>query len=312
MTKRWCLVLAACGHHVAHGPAAKTWQGTLSASVAADDPIVATVDGDAIRASEVAAMAAAQRIDARAALDRLIDLDVAAAEAIRRGLADDPDVADARERERVRRFSEDQFLAGFTPAQIPDELVDKVLAQRNTSYVFDHEKYLNTAFCRVTVPKDAPAEDVARARDQLQSIRDALVAAPPATVDDFLAACTARASALGLRRGESFDQDKFSTTRHHSAVEEYASAAWTLQRHGDLTPPSRTPWGWDLIWLDSILEERHASHAEAASEVRTWPQVLSLGRQQAFQKWADGLAAKHAISRDDSLLERVSVDAPVN
>jgi hypothetical protein len=308
-----CVLVAACGHHAARAPVrTQAVQGSLSAKAAADDPVVATVDGEEIHASEVARMAEAEHVDARAALDKLIDLDVAAAEALRQGLQADPEVDDTRKRESVRRFSEDQFLDTFTPADIPSELVDKVLAQKPVTYYFDHVRYQNTAFCRVITAKDAPKDAVAAARAQMQQIHDGFVASPPATIEDFLASCTAQATAMALKKGEGYDQDKFSTARQGSSVEEYASAAFTLKEHGDLTQPTRTPWGWDVIWLDSVITERHASRAEAEKEVRSWPQVLSLGRQQAFERWADGLVAKHAVTRDPALVERAVVETPVN
>src|SRR5207237_748916 len=76
----------------------------LVAQAPDEDAVVATVDGRPIRASQVAEQARAAGQSAREALQALVDAEVLAGEAARRGLDGDPDVQEAAEAAAVRRL----------------------------------------------------------------------------------------------------------------------------------------------------------------------------------------------------------------
>ena len=71
----------------------------------------------------------------------------------------------------------------------------------------------------------------------------------------------------------------------------------------------RTPWGWDLLYLEDIIPERHTPFAEAEREIRE--KRFEPEREAAFLRWADGLAAQARIWRDDGWLARIEVASPL-
>ncbi len=321
----------ACGGRKAAEPVPSPetrWQGSFSPVPAQGAEVIAEVNGEKIYAADVARQAAARGLDARAALAELIDAELLAQEARRRGLADDPEVAETRKRERVRRLLATAFEPTFDgPEDIPQELVDKVWDQLIVHSLYNHERYHRTAFLRIPLERSkATPETEAAARSAAEAVYSAAAAAHPATVEDFFAL----GKKVAAEHGQAASEGRFDTTRYRSSVEEFAAAAFSIDEHGEVAKPARTDWGWDVIYLDSVLPERRTSKQQAEPEIRAQlfapDRENDLGRlilrffaggelqpprEQAFLRWSDALVAKAPVTRNDAPLAAIDVDAPV-
>ena len=259
------------------------WRGPLSARAPVGAVVVATVDGVPIHDLDVNRHGSARRLDAKAALAELIDLELLAGEAQRRGLADAPEVIEARRRERVRRVVEHDFEAGYDgPEDVPEAEVARVWADPVMRQYFQHDVYHEVTYVRLPVDK---GKDDQHARGVAIAVRAAVVAATAHTRDRYVEVALAEA----LRHGITAEYGDFSTTRHRRAVEEFAIAAFSIDEVGEVSEPARTPWGWDLVLLRAIIPERRTPEAEARREIRK--NLFADSRRAAFLRFTGRLVA---------------------
>lgn len=300
----------ACGAKEAPAPAAppgEAWRGSLSPPPATGAEVVATVNGESIYAADVARVMAARGLDAAAALDELVTQELLAVEARRRGLADDPEVVDTRRRERVRALMRRDFEPTFDgPEDIPADEIEQVWRMPNIRMYYDHDTFHTVAYVRAEVKKDAPAEAVAAARAAAQAFHDLAVAARPASKEAYFALAAKLPPGMKVTAAA---KQVFGTSRKGPAVEEFARAAMELTTVGDVSPPFRTQWGWDVLYLVEILPERHTPKAEALLDIRK--NRFDAARRLAYQRWVNGFLAKVRVQRNEALLEQVQVDSLV-
>jgi hypothetical protein len=299
------LVLAACAPPAAPPPSAPAtahWVGSLSPPPAPGAEVVATVNGAAIYVADVELQARAAGQTPAQALDELVGAMLLAEVARGRGLADDPDVADARRRAEVRALLARAFEPSFAgPEAVPQEEVDALYRRDEIRGYYDHEEYHACAWIRVKLAATATPDEDERAHERALQIWAAVVAAQPRTKEAFYAAAKPFGAAAS---------SPFSTTREHGpAAREFAAACFSVDRPGGIAAPARTEWGWDVLYLDDILAERHASRAEAEADIRR--NRFEAARRSAFKRWVDQLAAGHRIVKNEQRLETVQVDSLV-
>jgi hypothetical protein len=303
--KRLVLLFAACSSGApapTSTPAASRFTGSLSPPPAQGADVVATVDGERIYVADVETQARAAGQTPAQALDALVEAMVLAAEARRRGLADDPDVVEARRRAEVRALLAGGFEPTFAgPEAIPQDHVNVVYDTMSARGFYEHVEARTVAYARVKVPDGAPAEDDARAHSRALAVYAAAVAAHPTTREEFFAAVTA----AGLEASGKV----YTTSRDGPAVPEFAAAAFSIPAPGGIAAPVRTLWGWDILYLDAIVPERHTGRAEAEAEIRK--NRFPIEREGAFLRWAERLVAGHTVVKNDALLGRVQVDSLV-
>jgi hypothetical protein len=92
-------------------------------------------------------------------------------------------------------------------------------------------------------------------------------------------------------------------------VKPYSDALFALPAIGDVTPPTRTSWGWDIILFTEQLPPRDITEAELRAEL--FPGL----RQSYFVYWvntiAKGLRAKAVVSDSvNALLDPSSETLP--
>lgn len=87
----------------------------------------------------------------------------------------------------------------------------------------------------------------------------------------------------------------------NSLEKAFANALFGLPAPGSLSPPVRTPWGWDLVYLDNILPSQHFPRAQIIQEM--FPRL----RQAYFAKWVTKLAADRglAVAIHEDVLGRI-------
>ncbi len=279
---------------------------TLSlATTNRDGIVVAEVNETKIYDTDVATLAKEKQTTAAKALDELISAELLAAEALRRGHGQDPEVLEARKREGVRQIVRSQFGKQFDgPEDIPEEEVERVWKRSDLHAYFDHEEVHEVYYVRAVVNEGASEAENQEAKILAQELHDTLVRERPKTFEDF----ASRAQEIASTRGGRLKGQKLSTMRHGNTVEPFAAAAFSLSTIGQISTPTRTRWGWDVLMLLGTTSARHASRQEADKEIRA--QIFDGSRRTGFQRWADSLVAKRHVVRHDELLERVDVVSP--
>lgn len=292
---------------VAPPPPTAHWTGDLAPAPAppGDSDVVAVVNGDRIFAADVASQMSATGQTAERALAELVDAQLLAQEAMRRGLADDPEVVEARQRESVRLLLRRVFEPSFDgPEDIPEDEVESVANLPEIKPHYEHPEYHTVVFARAKLPPKAPADAEAAAKVKAEQMAAILVAARPASKEAFL-----KVVADHPELGVSGEPRPFSTSSTGPAHPTFAKAAMALAKIGDLSPPVRTPWGWDILFLDSVIAAKHTPKDVMEADIRkNW---FEPARKRAFDRFTDGLLAQHKIVKNEAALDAVQVDALV-
>jgi peptidyl-prolyl cis-trans isomerase C len=285
------LVVAACQRGpTAAGP---SWVVPLSAPAGADDAVVATVDGRPIRASEVALQARAAAQDPRTALASLVDAEVLAGEAARRGLADDRDVREAIRATAVQRLLADSFEKEVTPEKIPAPAVAHVYEQNRRR--LNHEQMIDVWHILVPVDKSftpgerqaarAAAEELARRARGVGSAE-----AFKALVSTVKAPRPAKAESVV-------------TERDGWTVKEFSYPAFEhLKKAGDTSPVIETSYGFHVLYLNGYHPPEHVSLEAADRKLREgmFPEF----QRREFIHFADRAAGSHEVTEHPERLPK--------
>ncbi len=300
----------ACGSNEPGPRAAPTvrteaWQGELSPRPSAEAVVVAEVNGEPIWDLDVARHAAAQKLSVADALAELIDLALLAQEAHRRGLAADPEVAEARRQARVRALMRLEFEPTFrSPDDMPQAEIDNLWAQEVVYLHFNHETHYEVRFLRVPFKKGASPEVVEVARQQADKLHAVLVAGKPTTQDEFVALAYETAQTMGVK----IKVDRHAASKSGTVAPFYAAAS-ALVNVGDISPVTSTRWGFDILYLYNIIPEARHTKEEATPLIRQ--EFYEAARSRAFLRWSDTYLKAASITRhDELLLEDTAAAAP--
>lgn len=296
------LLLVACGSPT-EGPRLTLEHYAGPETPAQTGEVVATVNGAPIYAADVARQGAGRGVSAAQALDELIAAELLAQEAFRRGLVDDADVVERARKERVRVFMRKVFEPTFDgPEDMPQAEVDNALRHPQVKSRYDHPTYHTVAYTRADVKKKAPPEAAAAAEALAKAFAERARAVRPATQEAFWAL------AKEMKLNPSTRQ-VYTTSLLGPAERTFAAAAFTLTKPGDISEATRTPWGWDVLFLREVVPAVHLTRAEAEADFRT--RFFEDARKDAFQRWLNALTARHKVTTRPELLDKVQVDSLV-
>ncbi|MFH0903299.1 MAG: peptidyl-prolyl cis-trans isomerase [Pseudomonadota bacterium] len=278
----------------------------LSSTVDPSAMVVAEVNGSPIYDRDVAVQAKEYKTTPAQALQQLIDAELLVQEALRRGIDKDPEVQAICKRESARRYINLEFDARFTgPEDVPDEEVEKAWKLPNVKRHFDHDEVRFVTYVRVPARSEAPPEQRETARVQASEIYANLMAAAPAGSDTFVELAFAAGEAMGIK----LERETLGAEPNSRLVKPFLDAAFAIPAAGSFSLPIDSGFGWDIIFLKEIVPPRHASLAEASSEIRA--ELFKQSRIRAFIRWADGLVASTKTERNDALLSGIEVESPV-
>jgi peptidyl-prolyl cis-trans isomerase C len=251
----------------------------LVAQATADDAVVATVDGRPIRASQIATQARAAGQTAKEALASLVDAEVLAGEAARRGLDADRESQEAAEAAAVRRLIHTGFEAEVTPASVPMSWVRKVYDKNKDA--LDHDAEVDVWHILIDArgldadkkqAARAVAEDIARRARAVKDLDGFKALAPPGAKYEHII-----------------------TERDGWTVREFSHPAFEqLHKPGDVSSVIETKFGYHVMYLVAIVPARHTTLAEAEPELRKG--VFPEFQKPEFVRWCDRLAGSHEIS----------------
>ncbi|MCA1662817.1 MAG: peptidyl-prolyl cis-trans isomerase [Myxococcales bacterium] len=268
------VVAAGCSRGASNGAAA------VPLVAQSTDVVVATVDGRPIYAGAVADEARARGVDRKSALADLVDAELLAGEAARRGLDQDLHVRDETKGALVRRYLKLGFEQQVTAADVPDPLVHREY-QRRLAYL-NHDVYADVWHILVRVPKGASAEDKAKARARAHEL-----------------AARARGMSLAafqkLGRDEGLTTEEVVTARDGWVERPFSEAAFAqLKNPGDTsTSDVETSYGYHVLYLVKWIPAAHTSLAEAAPKIREG--VFPEFQKHAFDKLVDDAMARYHV-----------------
>jgi hypothetical protein len=178
------------------------------------------------------------------ALADCVDLELLAAEAVRRGLLARTDHQEALRAALVDRFVAEEFEARFhTSADLPAAAVDRYVKLRAAD--LERPEIRTMVYFRAPVPRTAAPgspEDLA-AKAFATEVHAAIGGR------DDLYHWELKATAERLANGRKFE---FAAPRAGGLQEDFGRAAYAVPDIGQVSPPTRTPWGWDVILIVDI------------------------------------------------------------
>ncbi|WP_376096267.1 peptidylprolyl isomerase [Roseomonas sp. CCTCC AB2023176] len=244
------------------------------------NPVVARVEGQEIRLSDVRDAAEALPDELRSAppamlypliVDQLVAQKAIVIRARAEGLERDPDV-----QRRIRRAEDETLQQALLRREVEPALTDEALRRRYDAANAGRQPEEEVQARHILVQSEADA------RAALEEVRR-----PGA---DFAEVARRRSSGPGSQQGGDLGFFK-----RGDMIPEFAEAAFALQP-GQISPsPVRTPFGWHVI----KVEARRAAPAPTFEETR------DTLRQQAFEETVN--AAVQRI-RDAARVERFNLD----
>ena len=264
------LCAAACG-----GRSGEEQRTPAPATALRADPagrmVVARVDGEPVYDDCVARQAARDGRPLAAALDDCIGFELLAQEALRRGYLVDPEVEEVRRREMVRGLVDAEFTPTLDdPSDIPAAELE-ALWQRTLRKSYNRPELRRATYCRVGVKKKTPrggdrdlkgkayAEQIHRA---MQGLRFT----PELLAFTCNLASGGRKVKTTTQSTEPFDQTGRAERARYAP--EFARAVHSIDAVGQVSEPTRTEWGWDIVLVTEILPPVATTLAEAEPEIR--------------------------------------------
>ena len=249
-------------------------------------PVVAHVDGEPVTADEVARVVRNERVEPRAALDRIIRERLLVREGMRAGLLTSEDADDARWRASVQLLIAREVEDRESPTTIPREFFDAILQRRRVEFRHDGLVQVIHALAQVEGDAGVLARDAARAKAATFHQR-LLAAGGTPTVAQFQALAEQMQLHVETlqgfdRTGQSADGTTFDPT--------FVRIAWSLSDSAPLSQPFETPFGVHVVLRTGSVPPLSRPVSEARAAVVQ--EGLTVRRARALQTLVDGLRAR--------------------
>ncbi|HEY5922685.1 MAG TPA: peptidylprolyl isomerase [Kofleriaceae bacterium] len=253
---RWLVVLViACSGSPAPPPARTGPPAAMTATAAPGDVQVATVEGRPVWGSCVTAQTT-RGATKQAALDQCIAFELMAIEADNRGLAVDRDVVIATRTALVSELVAREYETKYTKPEDFGNYWTRTLERNRT--LFDHPEARGSVYARIEVPKQAPPTADQQAK-QLADELYAALATERGLMGPHVSQIAQRVIGSRGKLKVAAVPPEVRTGRLHEA---YLAALFAVPEVGRVSPPVRTPWGWDVVLWDSVVPEVHATPDE--------------------------------------------------
>lgn len=278
----------------------------------ADDPVVATVGEARIHLSAVQRQVdlAEGALDGAGALERLVEAELLAQEARRRGYDTAPETLRALKHEAVRHLLHDRFVEELGPDEVTRSDIEKAFDIPQVRIRYEHEdgyfvRDAQVVCCEGAADQcrdHADPECFDRATPIVQDAYLVLAAKQPfASADAFSAAVeelrqqypklTLKEHSFWFERGVPYDQQKKYTTYFKDWVE----AIVALPGEGHIAAPVRSYHAWHIPMLHRHEPAVHKTPEDPAVRREIAEGILPAIRKREFQRWMnERLAAYQA------------------
>jgi hypothetical protein len=263
------------------------------------------------------AFAGGAGLDRDAALARCVDFELLAQEAEQRGLVADPDVLAARRTEMVRALVEAEFAPTLDdPSDVPAADV-RWLWDTQLSRRYNRPELRRATYCRVPLDKSAATggPEERQARELAGELHDALAGMRGLEAATFAALCAMSAGGRAVHTSAAATNPFSDNGRHQAGfyAREFAEAVFAIPAIGQISPPTRTRWGWDVLLLTDVLPAESHTMEQAAAEIREMlihrPETADY-RRRKFDAWMQRYlaAARIQLFLDNLPADRAAAD----
>jgi hypothetical protein len=283
MTRWLAILLIACGGSSPSSvPTPSGPPASFSEAPPEGDVQVATVNGRAVWGSCVRAQAA-RGATRDAALAECIDFELLAQAAQARDLALDPDVVLATRTALVSELVGHEYEDKYQRPEDFGPFWTRSI-ERNKGR-FDHPEARGSVYVRIDVAKDATAEIDADAKRAIDRIYAAL-ANERGLMKPHVEEIARRVAGDDPRLKIAAVPPDIQRGRLH---ELYVGALFAIAEIGRVSPPVRTPWGWDIVLWDSVVPAVRATPAELVA--KALPEI----KRSYFPQWVNQVAKRLGV-----------------
>jgi parvulin-like peptidyl-prolyl isomerase len=277
---RWLLVLALCACDRPPPPAPRDRLPVLPAPPEAE--VVATVNGRALTAAQVAEQARATGQPPAQALDGLIRGELLAQAADERGLGAEPEVQRRAREAMVRRYLREAFEKENTPEVAVTALdLRKAYQAALPRLVHPPLKEVHHLLIRT---KGADDKAAALAEEMRQrALKTTSVEEFNRLQDEYRERVKAT--------GHELINEQVITAREGWTAEPFAKATFELRKPGDISPVTHTTFGYHVVRLHRDIPAENISMEEAAPTIRK--DLFPRAQAREFQRWLERQGMKH-------------------
>ena len=225
----------------------------------------------------------------REVLERLIDFELLAAEARRRGLDDSPEVREQARKAMVQRYLQDEFEAHHRVEDVPEPLLRHAYQRFKGHYV--HPKLYRVAHILVWAPEKESSPAKRREAHRLAQ-RIAREAHEVKSLNEFYQLGQRYQGAEGFKVQAS--EVNGAVHAHSSHHEVFRKAVLALDRPGQVAGPVDTIFGSHVIYLIDTREPSNRSFDEARREIAEGIHPMWL--KQEFIRFTDSLRMKIKVT----------------
>lgn len=292
-----------------------------------DDPVLATVDDARITVSAVQRQVdlAGGELDARAALERLVEAELLAQEALRHELNRAPEVLREVKREAVRRLLHDRFVEGLRPEAVAQQDIEQAFRVPQVRARFDHE---DGYFVRdVQIVCCAGAADQCRdnadptcfdqATPLIQSAYEALAPKQPfATPEAFEAEVrllqeqipqlVVKTLSFWYKQGVPYEEQRGYTTYFI----DWVLAVVAIEEPGRIAPPLRSYHAWHIPLLVQHVPAVHKTPSDPEVRLEIARGILNAIRRRDYSAWKRGLSESYRVQTRPEALQALAGGAP--
>lgn len=231
-------------------------------NLAEDAVVVATVDGVPITSDRVSRLVEETGSSPREIVEKLIEFELLAAEARRRGLEDAREVNQAGRKAMIQRYIEEEFETTHFVSDIPDAILENAYNQNIRR--FKHPRLLKVAHILV-VARGKKATKEFRGKAHRLAEKIAGEAKKAATLDEFRDIASRHNKTGGMR--VKFESIKTPIHERANLVRPFINAALKLKTIGEVSPAVKTSFGSHVIYVVDIKQPIDRSFDEVQREV---------------------------------------------
>lgn len=287
-----CLAVAGCGRGQGVGVSEQA-DGTARVGRG----VVATVDGQGIALDAVVATAQATALPPSEVVARLVDEELLAREARRRGFGAHPSVHRAVRQSAVQAYLKGELEAKVMPESINRETVARAFEQNIGR--FKHAERRESAHILFMVKPKTPPETAEKAR----RLAEEAIADLRASTD--YAATVDRLNGTFREGLQVFAEIVPPLERDAKADVNYLDAMFSLSKPGVVDRPVRSTFGWHAIALTRIIPPSDDSQEEVDAKLRS--ELVLPERTKRMGALLDEAAKRIPVLRNEAEISNMTM-----